>query len=108
MAFIFVPIDKPDKKNFVDSSDVLIYKTKRAITTSLFTPDTRPDHINRLYETAVATPVVPICIDDTDSNDLLSAAASFGATRHRITNNIDADIDTRMVSVLLLFSFERE
>lgn len=103
VTFIFVSIDKPDKKNFVDSNDVLIYKTKRTITTSLFTPDTRPDHINRLYETAVPTPVVPICIDDTDSNDLLSA------TRHRITNNIDADIDTRMVSVLLFgFFCERE
>lgn len=92
-------IDKPDKKNFVDSNDISIYKTKRTITTSLFTPDTRPDHINRLYETAAATPVVPICSDDIDGNDRRSTNTLFGATRRRITKKIDADIETRIVSV---------
>lgn len=85
--------DKPDKTRFVDSNDVSIYQTKRTITTSLFTPDTRPDHVNRLYETAAATPVLPICGDDIDGNQLLSAA-----TRQRITRNIDT-IERRMVSV---------
>lgn len=99
VIFVSRFIDKPDKKNFVDSNDISIYKTKRTITTSLFTPDTRPDHINRLYETAAATPVLPICSDEIDGNDHLYPATSFGArTRRRITKKIDAEIETRIVS----------
>lgn len=104
VEMIFFP-DKPnDTKNFVDDKDVSIYKTKRTITTSLFTPETRPQHIKKLYDKAAATPVVVISNGDTNSevNFALCSRASFGHTRRHIKRKIDAEIETRMVSTNLI------
>lgn len=93
--------DKSNKKNFIDDNDVSIYKTKRTITTSLFTASTRPQHIQRMYELAAPTPVLPIlCNLDTSSEDSFSVCPlSFGHTRRQIKRKIDAEIETRIVSV---------
>lgn len=92
--------DKSNKKNFIDDNDVSIYKTKRTITTSLFTASTRPQHIQRMYELAAPTPVLPIlCNLDTSSEDSFSVCPlSFGHTRRQIKRKIDAEIETRVVS----------
>lgn len=92
--------DIPNKKNFIDDNDVSIYKTKRTISTSLFTASTRPQHIQRLYEQAVPAPVVPICNGETSSEDSFSVCPlSFGHTRRQITRKIDAEIETRVVRI---------
>lgn len=93
--------DKSKNKNFLDDNDVSIYKTKRTISTSLFTASTRPQHIQRMYEQAAPTPVLPILCNggDTSSEDSFSVCPlSFGHTRRQITRKIDADIETRVVS----------
>lgn len=101
--FVYQPTlspDKPNKQNFIDDNDVSIYKTKRTISTSLFTAATRPQHIQLLYEKAAPTPVVLVYNggSDTNSENNFSACPlSFGHTRRQITKNIDADIETRMV-----------
>lgn len=97
--------DKPNKKNFVDDNDISIYKTKRAITTSLFTPASRPEHVKKLYDKAAATPVVVVTNGDTNSevNFVLCSSSSFGHTRRHIKRKIDAEIETRVVSEFHFF-----
>lgn len=99
--------DKSNKKNFIDDNDVSIYKTKRTISTSLFTASTRPQHIQQMYEQAAPTPVLPIlCNVDTNSEDSFSVCPlSFGHTRRQIKKKIDAEIETRVVSIETFYLF---
>lgn len=101
--------DKPkNKKNFIDDNDVSIYKTKRTISTSLFTASTRPQHIQLLYEKAAPTPVVLVCNGDTTSEDNFSVGplVRIGQTRRQITKKIDAEIETRVVSTFLCIFYQ--
>lgn len=102
-AFPCTPSDKPNaEKNFIDDNNVSIYKTKRTISTSLFTADTRPLHVQQLYEKAVATPVI---VDDSNDNDsIVVSSVAFIRTRRHITKKIDAEIETRVVSFAFFIS----
>lgn len=98
--FLNPTADKVNKKNFIDDNDVSIYKTKRTISTSLFTAATRPPHIQKLYEKAAPTPVLLACNGDTSSENNFSVCPSVGHTRRQITKKIDAEIETRVVSIM--------
>ncbi|XP_055298073.1 uncharacterized protein LOC129566299 isoform X2 [Sitodiplosis mosellana] len=82
-------------ETIIYDNDVSIYKTKRTISTSLFTASTRPQHIQKLYDQAAPTPVLLVCNDDTSSETNFSVCP-LGRTRRQITKKIDADIETRV------------
>lgn len=118
--------DKPIPNRFVDDVSLSVYQTKhRPIETSLFTAASRPQHIQQMYEKAAATLPVSIVphmgntgIGSRSSNSngratannvdgcfLMRCSPVLGAVRHKITKNIDTEIETRIVSVSLSHSF---
>lgn len=81
---------------FVDETPV--GKSKRNISTSLFTEATRPKHIRILYEKAAAGPVLLVNGDNRNDDCFLFCSPVLGFTRRKMKKKIDAEIETRMVS----------
>jgi hypothetical protein len=81
------------------------YKTSYEITTSLFTPNSRSEALIKLYEGASKTPVPAIMAMDEivgnkrRSSDAFICTPIIGQVRRKMKNNIDIEIETRMVSI---------
>lgn len=80
------------------------FKTEHAIYTNLFTIQTRTDTLRKMYENAAKTPVPAIAemdelmgIRDRRSSDAFICTPILGQIRRRMKNNIDIEIETRMV-----------
>lgn len=80
------------------------FKTDFAISTSLFTVQTRTDTLRKMYENAAKTPVPAIeAMDellgnrDRRSSDAFICTPILGQVRRRMRGNIDIEIETRMV-----------
>lgn len=82
------------------------YKTDYAITTNLFTVDSRTDTLRKMYENAAKTPVP--AIEEMDeilgqrdrrSSDAFICTPILGQLRRKMKNNIDIEIETRMVKI---------
>lgn len=90
------------------------FQTNRPIQTSLFTPSTRSENLQQLYDAAAKTPVN--AMEDLDrilgqqdrrSSDIFLCTPVLGQSRKRIKTNCNLDIETGRVCVpifvLLLF-----
>lgn len=88
------------------------YKTDYGITTNLFTVDSRTDTLRKMYENAAKTPV-PVIAEmdeilgqrDKRSSDAFICTPILGQIRRKMKNNIDIEIETRMVKLSNDLSF---
>lgn len=83
------------------------FKTEFAISTSLFTVESRSDTLRKMYENAAKTPVPAIAamdelLGDRDrrSSDAFICTPILGQVRRRMKSNIDIEIETRMVRII--------
>ncbi|CAH1165564.1 unnamed protein product [Phyllotreta striolata] len=82
------------------------YKAERPFECGLFTPDTRPSALRRLYDTAAKTPVDVMRQLDRWRRDGCRSSRFFvctpvlGAKRRRVRNKIDIDIETSLPAAL--------
>jgi len=81
------------------------FKTDYAIGTNLFTLQSRSDTMAKMYANAAKTPVTVMAemdeilgLSGRRSSDAFICTPILGQTRRRMKNNIDIDIETRMVS----------
>lgn len=81
------------------------FKSDRCIQTSLFTPETRSENIQQLYDAAAKTPVT--AIEEMDrlagekerrSSDIFLCTPVLGQVRKKIKANVNIEIETRIVS----------
>jgi hypothetical protein len=80
------------------------FKTDYGIQTSLFTIQTRTEALSKMYENAARTPVPAIeqmdeilGVRGRRSSDAFICTPILERTRKRLKNNIDIEIETRMV-----------
>lgn len=79
------------------------HKTNYEVTTNLFTPESRTEALQKMYEGASRTPVPAIMeMDDLAGNKRRSSDAFIctpiiGQVRRRMNKKIDIEIETRMV-----------
>lgn len=87
------------------------FKTNRPIETSLFTPSTRSENLQQLYDAAAKTPVN--AMEDMDrilgnsdrrSSDIFLCTPVLGQSRKRMKTNCNMDIETGRVSFFILFN----
>lgn len=86
------------------------FKTNRPIETSLFTPSTRSENLQQLYDAAAKTPVN--AMEDMDrilgnhdrrSSDIFLCTPVLGQSRKRMKTNCNLDIETGRVSSIICF-----
>lgn len=86
------------------------FKQKQELSTQLFTPGSRTDVVNELYDAAARTPVY--IMDEIDSimgntkrrsSDAFLCTPVLGQLRHRMKQRIDMEIEARKVRRYLCF-----
>lgn len=81
------------------------FKRKRPLDTSLFTPETRTETLQNLYDAAAKTPVT--VMDEMDrlvggrrrSSEAFLCTPVLGQIRRKMESRIDMEIEARMVSL---------
>ncbi|GBP47906.1 hypothetical protein EVAR_33623_1 [Eumeta japonica] len=80
------------------------YTAKNPIRKELFTPDTRPQSVQTLYEKATSGRVPGSLLDqlrrDSQHSPFLLCTPVLGAKRRRLYQKVDVDIETRIPSVV--------
>lgn len=96
-----VVVPESDLMTFVQTKNH--HKTNYEVTTNLFTPESRTEALQKMYEGASRTPVPAIMEMDElagnkrRSSDAFICTPIIGQVRRRMNKKIDIEIETRMV-----------
>ena len=101
--FFFLLTAESDLVTFIQIKNH--FKTEYAISTSLFTVESRTENLLKMYENAAKTPVRAIAEmdeilgqSDRRSSDAFICTPIIGQLRRKMKSNIDIEIETRMVN----------